>query len=86
MNHEQVFKPPQGGPDDSNNESIISEMNEIDVTPEDDVLGYPESQKLFAAIQEMIDSLEENEVWRIVLLPPGQKPIKSKLVFVLKRN
>jgi hypothetical protein len=38
------------------------------------------------AINDEIKSLEENETWTLVDLPPGRTPIKSKWVFKLKRD
>ncbi|KAI3659112.1 hypothetical protein MP638_001979 [Amoeboaphelidium occidentale] len=51
-----------------------------------DALKSKYSKEWVDAINDEIKSLEDNQTWTLVHLPPGRTPIKSKWVFKLKRD
>ena len=59
---------------------------------EDDPINFCEamksskSQKWIAAMEEEIKSMRDNDVWDLVELPEGVKPIGYKWIFKTKRD
>ena len=49
-------------------------------------LSTPEKAKWLKAMQREIKSLEDNDVWELVELPSGRKPVGSKWVFKVKTD
>ncbi|KAF2886938.1 hypothetical protein ILUMI_19234 [Ignelater luminosus] len=45
-----------------------------------------DKQEWFQAVQEEIESLKENETWKLIKLPSGRKFLKSKWVFKIKED
>lgn len=57
-----------------------------DVKEPKSVSDAQESQEWTDAMQAEIDSLHDHDVWELVELPEGHKPVGSKWVFKLKTN
>ena len=59
---------------------------------EDDPINFhqaiqsPDSQKWIDAMNEEYKSMQDNDVWDLVLLPKGVKPIGCKWIFKIKRD
>jgi len=59
---------------------------------EDDPINFCEamkssdSQKLIGAMEEEIKSMRDNDIWDLVELPEGVKPIGCKWIFATKRD
>lgn len=51
-----------------------------------EAFNSPHSRKWKLAMQEELNSIEENDTWKLVDLPCGRKAIGSKWVFKLKRD
>ena len=52
----------------------------------EEVLATPEKDHWFKAMEKEMRSLQKYQVWDLVELPKGRKPIGSKLVFKIKTN
>ena len=52
----------------------------------EEVLATPEKDHWFKAMEKEMRSLQEYQVWDLVELPKGRKPIWSKWVFKIKTN
>ena len=68
------------------NALVVSADTNYEKTPTSlaEALFSKNRSKWIAAIEEEILSLESNDTWKIVQLPPSARAIDSKLVFVLK--
>lgn len=51
-----------------------------------EALSSPNAEKWRNAMNEELNSLQENQTWELVKLPHGRKPISSKWVFKVKRD
>ena len=58
----------------------------IDPVSYDQAITYSQSNKWIEAIHDEMQSMANNEVWELVELPEGFKPIKCKWVFKIKRD
>jgi hypothetical protein len=52
----------------------------------EEVLSTPEKAHWVKAMEKEMKSLQENEVWDLVELPRGRKPVGSKWVFKVKTD
>lgn len=60
--------------------------NESDPVSVSDALSRKDASKWKTAMEEEINSLDENKTWSLVNLPPERKAVKSKWVFKIKRD
>ena len=44
----------------------------------DEVMSSPENDHWISAMKKEMKSIEENDVWKLVKLPDGRKPVGSK--------
>ncbi|GKE70568.1 retrotransposon protein, putative, ty1-copia subclass [Tanacetum coccineum] len=49
-------------------------------------LLYPEFEKWLVAMNEEMQSMNDNKVWKLVVLPPNAKVVKSKWIYKKKTN
>lgn len=52
----------------------------------EEAIQGPDKDKWVTAMTEEISSIEQNETWKLVKLPPGRKPIGVKWVLTVKRD
>ena len=50
------------------------------------VLSTPKKAKWLKAMQREMKSLDNNDVWELVELPSGCKPVRTKWVFKVKAD
>ena len=62
--------------------NLVAKMEPCTV---DEALSSPEKDCWLDAMKEM-NSLEESDVWELVELPAGRKPVGSKWVFKTKKK
>ena len=60
---------------------IVSEPRNVE-----EAMNTPEKNHWLEAMQKEMDSLKQNDVWELVALPEGRKPVGSKWVFKTKLN
>ena len=72
---------------------IFFQEHEVDIgVVEDDpikfrqAIGSSNSQKQIDSMNEEIETMKDNEVWDLVSLPEGSKPIGYKWIFKTKRD
>ena len=71
---------------------LVSQTEDILLIDEDEPATYseamagPESEKWLKAMNSEMDSMAENQVWALVDLPDGMRPIGCKWIFKKKRD
>ena len=63
--------------------NLVAKMEPCTV---DEALSSPEKDCWLDTMKKEMNSLEENDVWELVELPAGRKPVGSKWVFKTKTN
>ena len=66
--------------------SEITMLESEEPTSHKDALESPDSEKWLEAMKSEMDSMSENQVWDLVDLPDGVKPIGCKWIFKLKTD
>lgn len=49
-----------------------------------EAMSLPEKDEWFKAMQDEVDSINDNETWELVQLPPGRKAVDCKWVYKIK--
>lgn len=65
---------------------VKSQSNELEPVSVSDAFSSNDASDWKLAMEQEMQSLDENRTWTLVDLPPGRKPIKSKWVFKIKRD
>ena len=63
-----------------------SHLSAIQSEPKEEATNCPDSSKWIQAMETEMKSLKNNDVWKLVDLPPGKKAIGSKWVYKVKKG
>lgn len=67
-------------------QNVATAANNIEPKNYGQAIKSIDCHKWISAMEEELQSIENNKTWSIVDLPPGRKPIGSKWLFKIKRD